>query len=66
MTEGNSTTTVPVPDGAGDCAACAHARALGNRHGSVFVLCARAAEDDRYRRYPPLPVRGCPGREPRA
>lgn len=64
MTDENPTTAVPVPQGAGECAACVHARALANRRGSVFVLCGRAGDDERYRRYPPLPVRGCPGREP--
>jgi hypothetical protein len=54
---------VPVPTSAGECATCRHARALSNRRGSVFVLCRRAADDERFRRYPPLPVVGCPGYE---
>lgn len=52
--------------GAGLCADCRHARQIGNRRGSVFLLCARAASDPRYRRYPPLPVLRCAGHEPGA
>ena len=49
---------------AGLCADCRHARRIGNRRGSVFLLCDRAATDPRYRRYPPLPVVSCAGYEP--
>lgn len=59
----NELDSVPVPARAGECALCRHARALSNRRGSVFVLCRRAAVDERFQRYPPLPVRGCPGFE---
>jgi hypothetical protein len=55
--------SVPVPVEAGECARCVHARALRNRRGSVFVLCRRSVDDDRFRRYPPLPVVGCAGFE---
>ena len=55
--------SVPVPSTAGDCARCVHARALRNRRGSVFVLCRRAVDDARFRRYPPLPVIDCIGLE---
>jgi hypothetical protein len=37
-----------------------------NTRGSVFSLCQRSREDDRYPRYPRLPVLICPGHEPRA
>jgi len=50
--------------GAGLCADCRHARRIANRRGSVFVLCARAAADPDYPRYPPLPVLRCPGHQP--
>jgi hypothetical protein len=49
---------------AGLCADCRHARRIATRRGSVFLLCDRAADDPRYRRYPPLPVLQCPGHEP--
>jgi len=48
----------------GLCATCRHARRLANDRGSQFVLCERAKTDPRYPRYPPLPVRRCPGHEP--
>lgn len=51
---------------AGLCADCRHARRIANRRGSMFVLCARAAADLRFLRYPPLPVRRCPGHQPAA
>jgi hypothetical protein len=31
--------------------------------GSVFWLCGRAADDPRFRKYPPLPVARCAGYE---
>jgi hypothetical protein len=33
-------------------------------HGSVFWMCGRAAADDRFPRYPALPVITCIGFEP--
>ena len=43
----------------GLCGACAHARIVRNRRGSVFHLCRAAADDPRLRRYPALPVLRC-------
>ncbi|RIK96942.1 MAG: hypothetical protein DCC71_22030 [Proteobacteria bacterium] len=43
----------------GLCSACRFARVQRSAKGSVFWRCARAAEDDRLRPYPPLPVRAC-------
>ena len=34
-----------------------------NARGSIFFRCARADTDSRFVRYPPLPVRTCPGYE---
>lgn len=48
---------------AGLCAACRHRRTVGNRKGSVFILCTRSKTDRRYPKYPPLPVLECPGWE---
>ncbi len=48
----------------GLCATCRHARRIESRRGSVFMLCARANDDPRYPRYPPLPRFDCPGFEP--
>lgn len=38
-------------------------RATTNRHHSTFFRCLRAETDARFTRYPPLPVRACPGYE---
>lgn len=48
---------------AGLCGTCAHHRLIGNRRGSRFYLCERAATDRRFRKYPPLPVLRCAGYE---
>lgn len=50
----------------GLCTDCRHARRLVSAKQSVFYRCARAAEDEAYRDYPPLPVLACPGFEPDA
>jgi len=34
-----------------------------NRRGSRFFLCERSKDDDRFPRYPPVPVLRCPGFE---
>ncbi|MGH7673176.1 MAG: hypothetical protein ACREMC_09755 [Gemmatimonadales bacterium] len=51
------------PDAVGLCATCRWMRTVTNRRGSVFYRCARADDDPRFARYPPLPVRSCPGYE---
>lgn len=47
----------------GLCGACRHARTVTSDRGSVFRLCRRSRTDERYPRYPRLPVRVCPGFE---
>jgi len=49
----------------GRCASCRHASTQESARGSVFWRCLRADRDPDYPRYPPLPVRECPGHEPR-
>jgi hypothetical protein len=39
---------------------------IRNTRGSSFSLCERSREDDRYPKYPRLPVLRCTGFEPRA
>jgi hypothetical protein len=39
---------------------------IRNTRGSSFSLCERSREDERYPRYPRLPVLRCPGHERRA
>ena len=50
-----------IPAGAGLCLRCRHARPQGNDRGSVFLRCALAARDDRFPKYPTLPVLDCEG-----
>jgi hypothetical protein len=47
----------------GLCARCIHARRVGSKRGSVFLLCERARTDPHFDRYPRLPVLNCPGFE---
>jgi hypothetical protein len=49
----------------GLCSNCALAREQRSAKGSTFWRCTRAQSDPRYVAYPPLPVRTCPGYEPR-
>ena len=51
----------PRPPGL--CPACRHARRVTTPR-SVFLLCERSRDDERYERYPRQPVRACPGHEP--
>ncbi len=49
---------LPAPPGL--CAACLHLRIAASPR-SVFVRCGLSETDPRFPRYPPLPVRVCPG-----
>lgn len=55
---------MPVP-GAGLCSSCRHQQEVRNGRGSVFSLCRLSREDDRFPKYPRLPVLRCRGHEPR-
>ena len=46
--------------GAGLCARCDHLQVLRSKT-STFVRCGLSDTDDRFGRYPPLPVRSCLG-----
>jgi hypothetical protein len=48
----------------GLCAGCEHLRLLASKR-SVFVRCGLADVNPAFVRYPPLPVRLCPGFRPR-
>ena len=48
---------------AGLCDSCVHQKLIGTTRGSVFSMCLRARTDDRYPKYPRIPVGGCPGYE---
>ena len=50
---------------AGLCDTCEHARRIPSSKGAEFVMCELSATDDRFRKYPPLPVVRCEGYAPR-
>lgn len=52
----------PSP-GASLCPACRHVHLVTSARGSTFYLCTRSRTDPRYPKYPPQPVRACPGYE---
>jgi len=47
--------------GAGLCGVCRHGREVRGARGSVFLLCRLSRTDERFARYPRLPVWSCPG-----
>ena len=50
----------PIPD-PGLCGSCAHVRVVETRTGSRFFLCGLSTVDERFARYPRLPVLRCAG-----
>jgi hypothetical protein len=50
---------------AGLCDSCLHQKLIGNTRGSTFSMCLRSRTDERYPKYPRLPVANCAGYEPR-
>jgi len=50
-----------VTDGRGLCAACAHAHIVTSARGSAFVMCGLSRTDERFAKYPRLPVLACVG-----
>jgi hypothetical protein len=50
----------------GLCAGCVHARLVTSARGASFVLCGLARTDERFTKYPRLPVLACVGFEPSA
>jgi hypothetical protein len=61
--------TVPLPTlscvRAGLCDSCAHQKIVKSGRGSVFSMCLRHKTDERFPKYPRLPVERCPGYERR-
>jgi hypothetical protein len=47
----------------GLCGRCRHRRTVTSGKGSSFLLCRRSEDDDRYPRYPRLPMLACVGFE---
>ena len=50
---------------AGLCDTCRHQKLIRNTRGSSFSLCERSKTDERFPKYPRLPVERCPGYERR-
>jgi hypothetical protein len=50
---------------AGLCDSCRHQKIIKSGRGSVFSMCLRSKTDDRFPKYPRLPVRECRGYEKR-
>jgi len=48
---------------AGLCADCLHLQLLRSKT-SLFVRCGLSDQDERFARYPQLPIRSCPGFRP--
>lgn len=48
----------------GLCADCLHARVNETRRGTAYLRCALATADNRFARYPRLPVTECAGYDP--
>jgi len=49
----------------GLCGDCVNARRIASDRGSIFFLCQLAITDDRFKKYPRLPVLSCVGYEPK-
>ena len=45
----------------GLCATCTYASIVRTDRGTAYVLCERSKTDDRFPRYPRLPMRACVG-----
>jgi hypothetical protein len=56
--------TRPRPP-AGLCDSCRHQKLIRTGRGSQFSMCLRSKTDPAYPKYPPVPVRACPGHEMR-
>jgi len=41
------------------CISCHHKREIHNKRGSIFLLCSKSKEDDRFAKYPVQPVVAC-------
>jgi ketosteroid isomerase-like protein len=50
---------------AGLCDSCRHQKLIANTRGSTFSMCERSKTDERYPKYPRLPVVECDGWEGR-
>lgn len=47
----------------GLCSVCRHVKRVETGSGRVYYLCRLSATDERFNKYPQLPMRSCPGFE---
>ena len=52
-----------MSEAGGLCARCANAKVITSARGSSFVLCGLSRTDERFAKYPRLPVVTCAGFE---
>jgi hypothetical protein len=55
----------PTGPDPGLCKNCFYSRRIESDRGSVFFLCQLAFEDERFKKYPRLPVLACSGYRPK-
>lgn len=48
----------------GLCDTCLNARLIRNTRGSVFLMCELSKTDERFPKYPPVPIIRCDGYRP--
>jgi hypothetical protein len=48
---------------AGLCDSCVHQKLIRTGRGSEFSMCLRSKSDERFPKYPRIPVERCPGYE---
>lgn len=48
----------------GLCDTCQNAKLIRNTRGSVFLMCELSKTDERFSKYPPVPIIQCPGYRP--
>ena len=54
----------PLPSvKAGLCDSCVHQKLIRTGRGSVFSMCLRSKTDERFPKYPRIPVERCQGYE---
>ena len=58
------TGTTPNHRDPGLCRDCRHTRMMESDRGSTFLMCELSFEDDRFPKYPRLPVLVCGGYQP--
>lgn len=56
----------PTTTSAGLCPECVHRKVIVSDKGSQFTMCQLSKQNPRFPKYPRLPVRTCPGFQPRS